>query len=494
MVSGIHQILIDLVSTNIGDDMPSTPVDYDPFATQKSSGGTPVDHDPFKKSINKQFPVQQEPTLAEKAKAFGYGAATGFTGGPGELEKFAVQTVPEAVGLSDPEERSKFMGRETFFPTIAETGKVLQKVGITQPKEDVSGYQTAGEIIGGLGTSIPSLFKTGVNALLGATTKTRSAIAKSAEDLGFKLSPAQVRSIDPVGQKGATGFADHNQNLSNKLVSEGTGKKVDEVSKEFIAERLSTLGNDFNKLYKGKTFNIDQDAVNAIEQIRAMETQLPNVAASSPVKQVADSISANFRSLSRRPGAAPNTFGIEGEALQRLRNSLTEQARSGSRSNAREIYDLVDVIDSSIAKNHPDIAAKLTELRPKYRNSIILEDLYRSNGIKGGDVSLEKLGAMLGKKRNAVRGTSSDIDHLGEMGRELGLRARWDPVGEGDRILGSVLGKAIGVGSTGLGLRSRAARSLQRNFSGPNVSKTYAPNYPEVTAAGTLVQPFQQEE
>ena len=85
----------------------------------------------------------------------------------------------------------------------------------------------------------------------------------------------------------------------------------------------------------------------------------------------------NFYSLSGGKGVAPGSFAIEGEGLQRLRNALTERARSTSRTNAREIYELVDEIDASIARNHPNVAATLSELRPKYRNSIILEDLYK---------------------------------------------------------------------------------------------------------------------
>ena len=37
------------------------------------------------------------------------------------------------------------MGRQTIFPTIEEAQKVLGKVGIKKPREEVSGYQTAGE-------------------------------------------------------------------------------------------------------------------------------------------------------------------------------------------------------------------------------------------------------------------------------------------------------------------------------------------------------------
>lgn len=73
----------------------------------------------------------KEPTFGQQAKAFGYGAATGFAGGLGELEKTAAYDIPELVGAREPGKRDQFMGRETIFPTIKEVQKAGQKVGIS---------------------------------------------------------------------------------------------------------------------------------------------------------------------------------------------------------------------------------------------------------------------------------------------------------------------------------------------------------------------------
>jgi hypothetical protein len=67
----------------------------------------------------------KEPTFGEKAGASLYGAATGFAGGLGELEKFGAYDVPEYLGLREKGERDKMMGRQTIFPTIEEAQKVL---------------------------------------------------------------------------------------------------------------------------------------------------------------------------------------------------------------------------------------------------------------------------------------------------------------------------------------------------------------------------------
>jgi len=116
---------------------------------------------PFKpETTSSRFKPEQadtgEPIFGEKAGALAYGGVTGLAGGLGELEKFGAYDVPEFFGFREKDQRDKLAGRETIFPTISEAEKVLKKVGIEKPREEVGGYKTAGEIIGGFGTSFPS--------------------------------------------------------------------------------------------------------------------------------------------------------------------------------------------------------------------------------------------------------------------------------------------------------------------------------------------------
>lgn len=447
-----------------------------------------------------------EPTLGEKAGAALYGAGTGLVGGVGELEKFGADVVPEFFGR-DKEEREKFKkeggvfgtGRETIAPTIEEAQQVLGKLGIKKPREEVSGYQTAGEILGGLGTSLPGLARGGVKAVLGVPSKTSGAYAKAAEDLGFKLSPAQVRQDIPLPSKGASFFSEQNQTLANRLASQATGKETAEINPEFVRSRLKDLGEEFNKLYKGRDFKIDEDAVSALRSLANNEMQLPANAQVNAVKKTAQTVLDNYESLARAPGAKPSTFSIEGDALQRIRSDLMASARSATnRQDAHQIYELIDVIDQSVAKNHPEIAAKLAEIRPQYRSTVVLEDLLRGNGIQQGNISLEKLGNMLGQRRSGVRrGAAGDIDQLGEMGRELKLRARWENAGRGatggEDVLGKVLGTGSDLASALTGTRTRAARALQRAYEqNPTMLPSKVPRgLPAATAAGTLTRPLQ---
>lgn len=424
--------------------------------------------DPFE-TKSKEDLSSMSSGLGEKSKALGYGAVTGLLAAPGEIEKFMMYTAPQALGLQKKGYAEKSpTGGTTVFPTAEEVRKDLSKVGIERPSEKYRGYETGGELIGGIGPQVPRAAKAVATKVLGTPTKTSEAIAQSAEKLGFKLSPTQVRGDVPLPSKGATFYSKENQTLANKLASQGTGKEAKEINQQFINSRLKDLSKEYDKIYKNKVFNIDQDAVNAIQEIARVEQQLPGVAGVSAVGQTANEITKGFQRLANRAGAAPNTFGIEGEALQRMRNALVQRARSSSRGDAHQIYELVDVIDQSIAKHHPEIAAKLTELRPQYRNSIILEDLYQRGGIKQGNISLDRLGNMLRGQRDVARRTAQDIDNLGELGRELQLRARWETEATEPSadILKKALGTTMGGVSSALGLRSRPARAIQRFYSG----------------------------
>jgi len=409
----------------------------------------------------------EEPGVGKKAGAFAYGATTGLLGGLGELEKFGAYTAPQYLGLQE-----KGQPEPTLFPTTQDVQGYLGKVGIQKPDENVSGYRDVGEIVGGFGTSLPSALRGTAKSLVGLSSKVGEESAQALEKLGFKLSPAQVRRFEPTGQKGATSFAEHNQDLANKLATEGTGESTKSIYPGFIGGRLRDLGEDFNSLYRGKVFNIDQKAVDAISRISQEEAAQVGNTGVSAVKKAADDIIQGFDSLASRAGAKPNTFGIQGEALQRLRNALTQTARSTNRVNAHEIYNLVDEIDASIARNHKDVAKTLDELRPKYRNAVILEDLQKQGGIHNGDISLDRLGRMLEKQGSERVKHPRDIDALAQHAKNTQLRGIFEPSGttatETGKALEQGLGSKLGLIPKALGTQRRAARSVQKFYSTPS--------------------------
>ena len=113
---------------------------------------------------------------------------------------------------------------------------------------------------------------------------------------------------------------------------------------------------------------------------------------------------------------------------------------------------------------------------------------------------LERLGNMLGQRREGLRtGERADIDRLGELGRQLKLRARWEPTGGAATPEADVLKKALGTTMGGVaeltGLRSRPARAAQRFYS--QVPKPFVAGVEQagvVPALGTMTRPLKGEE
>jgi len=443
------------------------------------------------------FGTEPTSTLKEVGGRMGatlYGAGTGIAGAPGELEKFAAYTVPEMLGTRQKGERDQLAGRETLFPTVSEVQKGLGKVGINPPAEQYKGFQTAGEVLGPMATALPGVSR----GLLGVPSQTSAAAAKQAEKLGFKLRPAQVRQDEPVGAVGALGYRQENQSLANKLASKTTGKEAAEIDDKFIRGRLNELGKDFDRVYQGQQFNIDQPAVQALQQISQFEQLLPPSTSLANVRKTVDNILGNYQQLIQVPGSRPQTFSIQGDALQTIRNDLMSAARSASdRSDAHRIYELIDTIDDSIARNHPQVAAELNRIRPLYRNTVVLEDLMRSGGITQGNISLERLGNLLGARKEGVRRMGGELDELGRLGRDLRIRSRAESTGkspsEGQKTMQDVIGSTMGSLTAPL-LQTRLARGVQRRMTpGGQPSRFLPPGIPATSIAGTAVKQFQGE-
>ena len=433
------------------------------------------------KSISKRT---SEPSAFEKIGGFSSGVAKGVLSAPGEIEEFL--TTPGNRETKPPDFLSflpssnkpmKLLGAGSVFANAKETEQALKIGGIEAPAGTKT-QEKIGEFVGNVGVSVPGLFR-GLGYAVGVTTKEAARIAGIAEKLGFKLSPSQVRESSPVAEKGALGYAKSNQNLANRLASSGTGKEVNEITDPFLRERLSTLGKEFDKVYKGQEFNINRNMKGHIENILAREEEL-GFAGVSTVKQASQSMLERVE-----------TGKILGDDLQRLRNALTQTARSTTnRGKAHEIYELVDVLDKAVEIYNPKMQATLAVLRPQYRNTIILEDLYNAGGIQLGNISLERLGAQTFNS-GQLRRNPQDIDGLGMIGNQLGLRAMWETAGESmpGAVKGAVrthglLPEAIRGLSTPL--RSATARKAQKAE-----SRGINPVRGAAEALGTTMAPYE---
>jgi len=351
------------------------------------------------------------PTFPQQMYGLAYGVGTELAGAPGEIQEFFT-TSGKGEKLFGPES-------PVSLPNLPTAGQIRKELKGTplEPTRGTKAMQQTGQVLTDIGMALPAGYR-GMGKFVGDTTKEAERVAGIAERLGFKLSPSQVRAESPVAEKGALFASKENQLLANRLASNGTGKAVDEITEPFLRSRIKDLGREFDNVYKGKTFNIDPAISTQLENLIAQEQQL-GFAGVPAVRSAADSILNNIGSGT-----------VKGDDLQRLRNALTQAARTtDSRGKAHEIYELVDVLDTAVETRNPGLKAKLDVIRPQYRNTVILEDLLRSGGIDNGNISLERLGNQLADKA-MLRRNPQDIDNLGMLGRQLRLRARWETAGE----------------------------------------------------------------
>jgi len=204
--------------------------------------------------------LSEKPTNIERAGATAYGAATGFLGVPGEIEKFATYTAPQFLGLQKKgyqEKAPEFLGgRPTVFPTTEDIQSMGQKVGIKKPRKEVKGYQDVGELLGSVGTAIPSLVrggaalaKTGGRLLPSAMEKATGEITKIAQPtdisaLGESMESSLNKSLKAAQKTSSTEY----ERLLNEAAQEAAGNEsrvVDSFTK-YIKENLINKAKDLN--------------------------------------------------------------------------------------------------------------------------------------------------------------------------------------------------------------------------------------------------------
>lgn len=337
-----------------------------------------------------------------------------------------------------------------------------------------------GEQIGfgaALGAAVPAVSKTlGATGkiLMGSPTVTKESAARRAEQLGFKITPGQTRQDIPISTPGTIFSRSENQSLANRLAAQTTGKSAQIVDAKFINRRFEDLGRQFDEVYKGKTLIVDDEALNALQQISRLQDALPQNAKVSPVKATADKLLQEYGRMvataQTTGGRAVGNFGIQGELLQKIRSDLLQVSRSIGRNSPvdrKQILDLVDLLDDSVARNNPAEAKILNKIRPQYRSTVILSELDRVGGIDGGNISLERLGSLMQTPRYKTRKSpTAGIDELAYLGQELGIAGRSQGArvrtGEDMALLPRSL-RDLAAGTMGAaGLQSQLVRGMQR--------------------------------
>ena len=181
----------------------------------------------------------EKPSALEKAGAAAYGLGTSLVGGLGDIESMV--TAPAV----DP----KFRGKETVFPTTENVRTGLEKLGLPQPRKEVSGYQTAGElaplaVMGARG--LYGMGKYGATALSDLLAGKGTAAKEAAERLKTAIPRTAEEAEKGVAQKAATETQAEYEKRARRQASFGQAQEkattAAQAERESAALKYSDLG------------------------------------------------------------------------------------------------------------------------------------------------------------------------------------------------------------------------------------------------------------
>jgi hypothetical protein len=248
-------------------------------------------------------PVNEAPGFGEKAGAFAYGLATGIPGSVGDIEAM-LPGGPE-VGAKG---KGALKGYETVFPTTQNIQSGLTKLGVPEPRKEVSGYKTAGEIApavvaGGKGLyelakyggkKIGSMISGGKDlaAELQASTagKTAQEIAAAEKRAGTAESRAGVagKIAEREAGKGETAYG---QLPGVSTTTEAGVAKAIPEAEDTIGQRLKSKADEvYTKLREVRAANAEKNKAAAFNSAKQKELAGAKVEDTEAYKQVMKNI------------------------------------------------------------------------------------------------------------------------------------------------------------------------------------------------------------
>jgi len=418
---------------------------------------------------------------------------------PGVSEKASKAAKDLEEEYKEAAKRSKFATRAGYYPTtiatlftpglagkamgyvpkVAEAATALGKVGTAaregaltgaaygaiEPTGAVDPYEIAkqkalhsltggvvggvtGGAIGGLTAAAPEVAKTAI----GVPNKEALKWAEWGESKGFTPEPMQLARDKPSYSPGFGKYKVSNQDNANKYASAATGKETNLITNDFLEDRFKDLGKDYDKIYnKQKSFFVDAKALQELKSIAIAEAEI------APGQ--ARTASQGAINLINKIETQGNL--VDSRFLGDVLSELKKDVRSAQGREKHIISDVINSIDQSLIRNHPEVAQELSKTNKNYKATIILDGLRDSGAIQNGDISLRKLG----DQYNRTKGT--DLHDLGQYGKAVNMAARWEGAGAGSKPLPESLLSPTRLArtlATGAGLRSQLARRVQRKL------------------------------
>ena len=281
----------------------------------------------------------------------------------------------------------------------------------------------------------------GVKGLLPKADEALKPIMATARKFNIPLSIDEVSSgraiktAQKVSQEipfsGQEAFRDKQMRSFNKALAKTMGIDGDKFSRVKIDEAFINVGNKFDKLTKGKTFNVTDDALDVLSSIQeGVSGGTYGEQGAKLFKRYSDDVFARIKN---------NT--LDGDSLVALRNKFARISRTGSNVDAQTLAKdmenfLVDIIGE-------DAPTALREAKHLYKNLIVVEPLLAKT--KAGNINVSELTNRVSKVygRQFTRGKAGDIGELADVARELLSVPGGSDTFQKSALLASVIGGAI---------------------------------------------------
>lgn len=239
-----------------------------------------------------------------------------------------------------------------------------------------------------------------------------------AQEWGLQLKPQQVLA---TGDRQVMGNA-HNQRIINNKVAEATGlekpEKITYINRDFLDSRFKDLSSQYDEIYSKGPVTLPKALINNIESIKSD----PIAKLGAVEKKALDDLISPLKSDPFLTGAPQP---VDGKVFQNAISKLKTVAReSNDPEQRRQVFSMIDDLNTSLEKYNPQIAEQLNNINPKFRAVSTLDDIYHSNSDavdKLGNIDAYELGRYIRTARNEAK--TNPLKEIGEVGETLGIGA-----------------------------------------------------------------------
>ncbi len=203
---------------------------------------------------------------------------------------------------------------------------------------------------------------------------------------------------------GQQGFREKQMRAFNEALFNTVGIKADKFTPMNMDRAFFEVGQKFEKLGSGKTFNLN-----------SMAPAIQEIADEAPMYATQDAI-ASFKSAVEKLQSNAQNGIISGEKLNTLRSQINKAARKASAMDTKELLrDLENVVVESMSAGDETLSVA----KQQYKNLLVLEPLAAKQ--TGGNISPAQLANRVSKiyGRSFVRGQAGEIGDLARVGKEL---------------------------------------------------------------------------